>query len=164
LAAFAEVARQRGGVPHLFQAMVHSPEATRRVGAVGAYLRFDATLPAFLREVVILAVAGRWDCPYERQHHRPLAERLGVSATTLAAVEAGEVPPDLPLLAATAVAYALALTRHGQADPAVVERLRTAVGESGLVELTLLVGYYTLLALFLNGLAVDLDVDPPLPG
>jgi 4-carboxymuconolactone decarboxylase len=162
-AAFAEVARQRGAVPHLFQAMAHSPEAARRVGAVGAYLRFDATLPPRLREAVILAVAGRWDCAYERQHHQPLAARLGISSAAVAALDGGAVPPDLAPLETAAVEYALALTREGRADPARVEQLRASLGEPGLVELTVLVGYYTLLALFLNGLAVDLDVDPPLP-
>src|SRR5688572_8247186 len=78
-AAFNEVGRQRGAVGHLWQAMAHSPEATRRVGALGSFIRFEAELPATLREAVILAVAGRWDCAYERGHHEPLARRLGVS-------------------------------------------------------------------------------------
>ncbi len=159
-AAFADVARQRGGVPHLFQAMAHSPEAARRVGAVGSYLRYDAALPPRLREVVILAVAGRWDCAYERRHHRGLGEQLGISPAALAALDAGELPADLPPLETAAAAYALALSREGRADAAAVARLREALGEQGLVELTVLVGYYTLLALFLNGLAVDLDPDP----
>jgi 4-carboxymuconolactone decarboxylase len=159
-AAFAEVARQRRAVPRLFQAMAHSPEATRHVGVLGAYVRFDTVLPPLLRETVILAVAGRWDCPYERLHHQPPAVRLGLSAAALAALDAGTVPTELPPLEQAAVAYAQALTRDGQADAAVVDRLRVALGERGLVELTVLVGYYTLLALFLNGLAVDLDAEP----
>ncbi|HZU05827.1 MAG TPA: carboxymuconolactone decarboxylase family protein [Chloroflexota bacterium] len=162
-AAFAEVGRQRGGAGNLFRALAHSPELMRRVGALGAFLRFEAPLPARLREAVILAVAGRWACAYERQQHRPLAARLGLGEAALAALEAGQVPAELTPLEATAVRYALALARDGQADDATVARLRAALGERGLVELTALVGYYVLLALFLNGLAVDLDATPPLP-
>lgn len=159
-AAFAEVARQRRAVPRLFQAMAHSPAATRHVGALGAYLRFDTVLTPLLREVVTLAIAGRWDCPYERLHHQPPATRLGLSPAALAALDAGAVPAELPPLEQAAVAYAQALTRDGQADDTTVEQLRAALGERGLVELTVLVGYYTLLALFLNGLNVDLDAEP----
>jgi 4-carboxymuconolactone decarboxylase len=163
-AAFAEVARQRRAVPRLFQAMAHSPAATRHVGALGAYMRFDTDLPPLLREAVILAVAGRWECPYERLHHQAPATRLGLSRAALAALDAGAVPAELPPLARAAVAYAQALTRDGQADVVAVEQLRTGLGERGLVELTVLVGYYTLLALFLNGLDVDLDAEPNDPG
>ena len=162
-AVFAEVGRQRGGVGHLFQAMIHSPGATRQVGALGAYVRFDATLPAALRETVILAVAGRWQCAYELRHHRPLAARLGLPDAQVTALSEGQVPTDLPPLETAAVRYAQALTRDAHADADVVEGLRAELGETGLVELTVLIGYYSLLAMFLNGLDVDLDPDPPLP-
>jgi 4-carboxymuconolactone decarboxylase len=83
-----------------------------------------------------------------------------LSPAALAALDAGAVPAELPPLEQAAVAYAQALTRDGQADATTVEQLRAALGERGLVELTVLVGYYTLLALFLNGLNVDLDAEP----
>jgi 4-carboxymuconolactone decarboxylase len=165
--AFSEVGAQRGGVANLFRALAHSPEATRRIGAVGAFLRFDADLPARLREVVILAIAGRWGCGYEALHHRPLAARLGVEAATVDALLTG-APADerlatLEPLEATAVRYGLALVRDGQAPAALADELRGALGERGLVELTALVGYYTMLAMILNGLEVDFDPEPPLP-
>src|SRR4051794_81846 len=106
-AAFAEVGRQRGAVGHLWQAMAHSPQATRQVGALGAFIRFEAELPAALRGVVILAVAGRWGCPYERGHHEPLARRLGVSEAAIAALAAGQGDTaDLGPLEAAGARYA----------------------------------------------------------
>jgi 4-carboxymuconolactone decarboxylase len=166
-AAFAEVGAQRGGVANLFRALGHSPEATRRIGAVGAFLRFDADLSARLREVVTLAVAGRWGCAYEELHHRPLAVRLGLDPATIDALLTG-APPDerlaaLEPLEVSAVRYALALAHSGQAPSALADELRAGLGERGLVELTALVGYYSRLALILNGLEVDLDAQPPLP-
>jgi 4-carboxymuconolactone decarboxylase len=143
-AAFAEVGAQRGTVPNLFRAMAHSPEITRRIGAVGAFVRFDTDLPPRLRETVILAVAGRWGCAYEELHHRPLAARLGVDAASIDALLTG-APSDEQLgalapLEATAVRYGLALVRDGQAPAALADELRAALGERGLVELTALVG------------------------
>ncbi|HLH27153.1 MAG TPA: carboxymuconolactone decarboxylase family protein [Chloroflexota bacterium] len=164
-AAFAEVGASRGGVGNLWRALAHSPEFMRRAGATGAYLRFESILPAALRETVILAVAGRWDCPYEQAHHHPLAARHGLDDATVAALDAGQAPAPgaLPPLTAAAVRYAQALTRDGRADAALGEELRAGLGEQGLVELTGLVAYYSMLALILNGLEVDLDADPPLP-
>ncbi len=164
-AAFAEVGTSRGGVGNLWRALAHSPELMRRVGGAGAYLRFESPLPADLREAVVLAVAGRWKCAYEQAHHHPLAARHGVGPAAIAALDAGQPPPSgsLPPLTAAAVAYAQALTRDGRADAALVAELRAGLGDQGLVELTGLVGYYSMLALILNGLAVDLDADPPLP-
>ncbi|HLI25993.1 MAG TPA: carboxymuconolactone decarboxylase family protein [Chloroflexota bacterium] len=153
-AAYAEVARKRGGVGHLWQAMAHSPELTRRVGAVGEYLRYDAVLPPRLREAVTLAVAGRWGCAYERAQHEPLAARQGLSPAAIAALAAGQIPDALDATEAAAVRYALALARDGTVDEALLAPLQAALGPQGVVELTVLVGYYSLLALFLNALAV----------
>ena|SRR5215210_1674161 len=164
-AAFAAVGASRGGVGNLWRALAHSPQIARSLGAVGAFLRFECNLPASLREAVILAVAGRWDCAYEQLHHHPLAARLGVAPAAMAALDAGRAPASgaLPRLDDAAVRYALALARDGRADATLADELRAGLGEQGLVELTSLVGYYTLLALVLNGLEVDLDLDPPLP-
>jgi len=157
-AAFAAVAQQRGAVYNLFRAMAHSPAAARHVGAVGAFLRFDCALPPRLREAAILAVAGRWGCAYERHYHEPAAAREGLSAATIAALVDGRIDAaDLSPLEAAAVQYALALSRDSRADAALAERLRAELGEGGLVELTVLAGYYSLLAMFLNGLEVDVD-------
>ena len=162
-AVFAEVARKRGGVGNLFRAMAHSPEATRCVGAVGEFVRFDSVLPARLREIVTLAVASRWGCAYERNAHLPQVARLGVDEASIAALAEGRSAPGLSPLEATAVEYGLALTRDGRADAALVERLRAELGDQGLVELTVLVGYYSMLAVFLNGLEVDVEAQHPQP-
>lgn len=162
-AAFAEVAATRGNVGNLWRALAHSPELARRIGAVGAYLRYESALPAPLREAVTLAVAARWGCAYERAQHRGLAARQGLDAATLAALDAGEAPAPgaLTPLAVAAVRYAQALARDGRVDAALTDELRQGLGEPGLVELTALVGYYSMLALILNGLEVDLDAAPP---
>lgn len=162
-AAFAEVAASRGRVPNLFRALAHSPEAARRIGAVGAYLRFESPLPARLREAVVLAVAGAWRCAYEASIHRALAVQEGVAPAVADALLAGAATEEtltaLGPSEAAAVRYALALTRQGQVPAALADAARAVLGERGLVELTALVGYYTMLALILNGLEVDLDAD-----
>ena len=156
-AAFAVVAARRGRVANLFRAMAHSPEATRRVGDLGSFLRFESSLPGRLREAVILAVSARWRCGYERAQHEPLARALGLSDAALAELRRGRVPAELGPAEAAAVRYARALARGGRAPEELLVPLRRALDERGLVELHLLVGYYSLLALFLNGLEVEVE-------
>jgi 4-carboxymuconolactone decarboxylase len=156
-AAFAAVARHWGRVSNVFRAMGHSPAVMEPVSATGGALRNQSSLALPLREAVILAVAGRWACAYEQHVHVPQAGRAGLSEAAIAALGAGQVPSDLPALDAAAVRYALALSRDGRADDALVAPLREALGEQGLVELTILVGWYSLLAMFLNGMQVDVD-------
>lgn len=155
--AFEDVSRQRGVVYNLFRAMAHSPEATRRVGAVGAMLRFDCGLPGRLREAVTLAVAARWGCDYELQQHRRAARVVGLDEATVTALIEGHEPAALDALETAAVRYARALCRDGRVDDALVEPLRASLDAQRLVELNVLVGYYSLLAMFLNGMEVDLE-------
>jgi 4-carboxymuconolactone decarboxylase len=156
-AAFDAVAGHWGRVSNVFRAMGHSPAVMLPVSATGGALRAQSVLSLPLREAVILAVAGRWACAYEQHVHVSQALRAGLSEAAVAALGAGAVPADLPPLDTAAVRYAHALSRDGRADAALAAELRAALGEQGLVELTILVGWYSLLAMFLNGLAVDLD-------
>ncbi len=153
-ATFAEVVGSRGKLGNLFRAMANSPELARRVAAVGAYLRYESCLPDRVREAVILAVAGRWDCAYERSEHEHIAAGLGLSAEALDALARGETPGGLSEQEEAAVRYAQALARDGRADERLLEPIRSALGDAGVVELHLLAGYYSMLALFLNGLEV----------
>ena len=156
-AAFEVVASHWGRAGNAFRAMGHSPALMQPVSATGGFLRAHSVLPLRLGEAVILAVAGRWACADEQAVHVGQAQRAGLSEAAVAALGAGQVPPELPPVEAAAVRYALALSRDGAADDALVAELRDALGEQGLVELTILVGWYSLLAMFLNGLAVDID-------
>jgi 4-carboxymuconolactone decarboxylase len=162
-AAFEVVAAQRGRIGSLWRAMAHSPEAMRRVGQVGAFLRYDSHLPDRLREAVILAISGRWQCVYERGAHEPIAARLGLSEQALLALRGGEVPDELSELEAAAVRYAQALAREGRASGELLAAVQAAGGDQLVVELHLLAGYYTLLALFLNGLEVEPEAPERLP-
>ncbi len=156
-AAYADVTRHWGRAGNAFRAMGHCPELMRHVSAAGGTLRADSVLSRALREAVILAIAGRWGCAYIRAVHVSQAREQGLSDATIEALGAGELSGDLPPLDAAAVRYALALSRDGRADDALVDPIRAAAGERGLVELTLLTGWYSLLAMFLNGLEVEQD-------
>ncbi|WP_300679634.1 carboxymuconolactone decarboxylase family protein [Nocardioides sp.] len=128
-----------------FNAMLLSPAVGAPLQRLGAALRYASDLDPVVRELAILAVAAHHDSAYERAAHRRVATRLGISGTALDAVEAGEVPAEHPE-AAPALELVRRLLSADLPDDAAYDRLRTALGEAGLFEVSTLVGYYSTVA------------------
>ena len=84
--AYDEIVGSRGGVSGPFSVLLNSPEAGRRVGHLGAYIRFESSLPGEVTELAILVTAREWDCQYEWTYHEPLAREAGVREEAIAAV------------------------------------------------------------------------------
>ena len=155
-ALFREVSASRGAVPDLFRAMAHSPEVAKRLSALGHTLKYESTLSDRLRESVILAMAGRWDARYVRNDHELLGRRHGLTEEAVARLAAAEPPNDAPPLERDAVRYLVDLAISGRPRPDLLGRLAEQLDHRALVDLHVLAGYYTMVALFLNGLAVPI--------
>lgn len=145
----------RGGVRGPFTALLHSPALAGRVEQLGVYLRYQCAVPERLRELAILVVAAHWRCAYEWFAHAPIAERIGHERATLERLGQGQPPGfDDPLEAATH-AYCAELLQTGRVADPLHDQIRSLLGLQGVVDLTGLVGYYTLLAMTLNAHAVE---------
>lgn len=149
---FDHIVASRGRMLRPFAAMLHRPELARAVADLGAVIRFQSTLSDHDRELAIATTAVERDCRFEWEAHRPLASAAGVSEATLEAVDSGdEVADDRD---ATIVEYARALTRHGKVDDGTFSAALSLFGEAGVVELTTIVGYYTMFAMFMNAVEI----------
>jgi 4-carboxymuconolactone decarboxylase len=153
---WGRIAQSRGRVVGPFAALLHSPVLAARTAELGAFVRFESTLPADVREVVILSVARGLDCRFEWAYHVPEARKAGVPAETIAAIRARRPPPDGD--AAVVTRYVSQLLVAHRAEDATVAALRERLGLEGVVELTATVGYYAMLACTLN--AFDIRPDP----
>jgi 4-carboxymuconolactone decarboxylase len=146
---YDHIGSTRGGnVGRPFAVLLHRPEIARAAADLGSVIRFQSTLSDHDRELVIVTTAIERDCDFEWQAHRPLASEAGVSDETLEAVAGGnEIADDRD---ARIVAYARSLARTGKVDETTYEGADALFGESGIVELTATVGYYTMLAMLMN--------------
>ncbi|HEV8584288.1 MAG TPA: carboxymuconolactone decarboxylase family protein [Methylomirabilota bacterium] len=160
---WSRIAQSRGRVVGPFAALLHSPVLADRTASLGAFVRFESTLPGDVREIVILSVARVFDCRFEWAYHVPEAKKAGVPAATIAAIRARTPPADAD--EAAIVAYVSELLVTHRASDATVRALRERLGLEGVVELTATVGYYAMLACTLNAFDVrpdsneeDLDV------
>jgi 4-carboxymuconolactone decarboxylase len=157
---------KRGAVRGPFKVLLHSPELARRVEQLGVYLRFDCVLSERIRELVIVVVARHYHSDVEWTTHAPRVAALGVSAAVLAAIGEGEAPPfdeESDRIAVQFAGEVLAGEGGRPVSEAIMQDAIGAFGVEGTVELTGLVGYYTLLALVLNTFQVPPGYDYPIP-
>jgi 4-carboxymuconolactone decarboxylase len=141
---------------NVFRALANSPGALDRVAGVGEYARFESDLDDRLREAVILTVAGRLGCLYEWTHHWHLAQRAGVDFTTVDP-DGATTHTETDGGFAAELALARLVADGGPVPDDLLDRVRERLGDRGLVDLVVLVGYYGLLARFINTLHVPLE-------
>jgi 4-carboxymuconolactone decarboxylase len=103
-----------------------------------------------LRELAILVIGAHWKAEYEWFAHAPIAEKQGVPAAVIAAIGRGETPPFDDDADRTVHAFVREVVTAGKASDMAFAAARALLGDKGVVELTALVGYYSLLAFQLN--------------
>jgi len=144
------VAGRRGTVQGPLLAALHNPELADRWQALGALLRYETSIPPRLSEVAILVTAQRWASEVEWSIHAPIARAAGVPDSSIDALRRGERPAgaDSDILEVRDFAYEL--QGKGQVSDAAYAAVVARWGAVGVVELTAIIGYYTLVAMTLN--------------
>jgi 4-carboxymuconolactone decarboxylase len=126
------------------------PRSGRPLQQLAAALRFSGTLPDLAREVVILVVAAHWRDAHEWSAHEALARGAGLGDEQLLAIHDGaDVVIEDPV-AQAACAVARAVLRRGDLSDAEHDAASVVLDEEQFVEVTVLVGYYWLLAMQLR--------------
>jgi 4-carboxymuconolactone decarboxylase len=158
----AQVVSESGVLTGPFNAMVHAPDVGRNIASLGAVLRFGTSMDRRLAEVAILAVASRWKAEFEWWAHARLAREAGVADAVVDAIGRGEEPPFEADDERIVYTVARELTTTGQVSSEHFEAAAALLGESSMVELISLCGYYSLISFLLNSFDVPLpqDVQP----
>jgi 4-carboxymuconolactone decarboxylase len=158
-AVFDRIAGTRGRVAGPFTVLLHVPELADRVQQLGAYLRYEAGIDRDLAETAVLATAVAWNSPFEWDAHEPLARGAGVPDVVLEILRSGGATGTTPLRYRVVIDYARELARRGEVSAPAYAATRQLLGTEGLVELTVLVGYYTLLAMTLGAHGIEAPDD-----
>ena len=117
-----------GALAGPFNAMLLQPGLGAALQALGAAIRYQGTLPARIRELAILVVAGHWSSAFEQHAHEAAGRRAGLSEEELAAVRAGAEPDLADPAERAAVRAARTLVRAGDLDDEAVRRGRGPAG------------------------------------
>jgi 4-carboxymuconolactone decarboxylase len=150
------VSGRRGRIQGPLRAALHNAELADRWQALGALLRYETTLSPRQSELAILVTGRACRSPFEWHAHRIEAEKAGIEAPVIEAILAQTAPAGLDDDDALIVQFALELNRMNSVTDATYAPALARLGERTLVELTALVGYYTMVAMTLNAHEIPL--------
>ncbi len=155
----AVVSGRRGTLVGPIRAALHNPELADRWQKLGEILRYDTVFPPILSELAILLTARRWNSELEWVTHARAARQAGMPEATIRAIRDGRVP-DLDDPAAREIYdYVCALQNGGQVTDEEHAAIVARWGAIGVVELTALTGYYSMVAITLNAHRIPLPAD-----
>jgi 4-carboxymuconolactone decarboxylase len=145
---------------NIFRMLAHVDTFIRGFGRLGAAILGDAKLDARLRELVILRVGARSPAAYEWQQHVPIARATGATDDEIAAIAAET--PAAPSFGAREQAL-LRLTDEllvaPRASDAALAAMRAQFSDREVCEAVLTIGFYMMVARFLETTGVDLETD-----
>ncbi|MEV6291464.1 carboxymuconolactone decarboxylase family protein [Streptomyces sp. NPDC051896] len=146
-----------GHLAHVFTTLVRHPGLFERFLPFGSYLLSEGRLPDRTRELLILRTAYNTRVDYEWGRHVPLARAAGVTDEEIGRAGAGPdaqgwSPADARLLRA-----ADELHRDARLSAATWSALAADHDEAQLIEITMLVGQYHMVAFFLNSAGTRLE-------
>jgi 4-carboxymuconolactone decarboxylase len=144
------IAGPRKAVFGPFIPLLRSPELLARVQKVGEFLRFHSALSPRVTEFVTLIVARHWTQQFEWSMHVPKALDAGTQPETIASLREGIRPERMDEEEACAHDFAIELLHHQGVSDLTYLRARERFGERGVVDLTGLIGYFTMVNMVLN--------------
>lgn len=150
------VSGRRGKIQGPLRAALHNAELAERWSALGELLRYSTTLSPRLSELAILVTGRACQSPFEWYAHRVEAEKVGIEPHVIEALLAQHTPDNVSPDDAAVLRFADELNRLRSVSDATYADALARFGERGVVELTALVGYYTMVAMTLNAHEIPL--------
>ena len=133
-----------------FEPLMHSPQVMSQARAMGDYLRYKSAIGTTLSELAILVTAREWSQDYEWTVHQPIALKAGIKADIVDAIADGRRPAGLSDDEEIVYEFTTELLRTKRVSDRTFARADKRFGKQGIVDLTGIAGYYTLLAMQLN--------------
>ena len=150
----ASIKTQRGAISLLYQILLNSAPLAEGWEKMLTAVRNRSSVPADIREMVILRVAVLNRAPFEFAAHAPVARNVGVPEAKLAALRDMHPGEAFTPLERSVLALTDAMTRDVQVPEALFEPLRAHFDTRALVELVATVAAYNMVSRFLEALQI----------
>ena len=139
---------KRGGrIPGPYRVSLHCPEITEVWHPLGEMLRLKSSFPLRLSEFVILLAARGMDCDYVFNAHMGIATKNGLPQPVVDAMAKNARPLFANADEEAVYDYCTELTEKKFVSDRSYKRALDLFGAPGVVELTALLGYYTMVAM-----------------
>lgn len=158
------VSGPRGRMIGPLRAAIHSPDLASAWSDLGEFLRYKTCLPPRLNELAIVTAGRRWTAQIEWWVHARTAIEVGVPRAVIDAIRELEPPTFEEAADFEVYEFARELQSTGRVGDATYAAVMRRWGARGVVELTAVLGYYTMVAMTLNAHCIPVpDAHDPLP-
>lgn len=146
--------------------MIHVPKAHQWATGLNQYLRNESSLPKKIQELAMLVTARELNCQHIWNAHAASARQAGVLDAIVDGLRDRKELTNLPLDEAAVVAYGQEFFRTYRVSRGAFQTALERFGRQGVVELALIFGNYSMLAVLINSFDTDLPperTEPILP-
>lgn len=150
----ASIMVQRGRISDLYRVLLNSGPLAKGWEGMLTAVRNQSSVPADLRELMILRVAVVNRAPYEFDAHVPHAQKAGVSDAKIAAVRDAAIGDVFSENEKLVLELADAMTRNIEVPEALMDRLKARLDARGVVETVATVAAYNMVSRFLVALQI----------
>jgi 4-carboxymuconolactone decarboxylase len=149
---YDEIAVSHGGVQRNFKAFLNSPMATSKMAILGGYVRCET--PPRVKALAVLAATREIDGDYLWSVNQRQAKAAGLNEEIVTAIRERRAPSVLAPKDAVIVQFTQELLRQHRISDATFKAVQQRLGEAGVVDLLMLIGYYHSLSHTLSALEV----------
>lgn len=149
-----QILKERGRISTLYAVLLNSAPLAQGWEAMLTAIRNRSSLPARLRELVILRIAMLNGAPYEFDAHVPHAQKAGVPDDAIAVLKTGAVSDALTPLDRLVIELTDTMTRDIEVPDPLFERVRAHFDDTQLIELIATVAAYNMVSRFLVALRI----------
>jgi 4-carboxymuconolactone decarboxylase len=132
-----------------FNVLLRSPEMGDMAQELGAYARFNSTLPGKLREMAIIMTARFWTAQFEWYAHKQAALAEGLDPAIVDAIATGPRPASMDAGETVIYDFVAGLLEDNRVSDAAYRAALAQLGEQGIVDLVGTIGYYSMVSMLL---------------
>jgi 4-carboxymuconolactone decarboxylase len=159
----AVLAGPRGKVVGPIKVWLKNAGLAEHAQALGAYCRFNSSLPPRLSELAILVTGSFWKANYEWFAHAPIAIKAGIEPAVVEAIRTGATPTFTKSDEQAIYDFASELVKTRRVSNATFERAKKELGETSVIDLVGIIGYYSLVSVTLNAFELPLPDGEKVP-
>jgi alkylhydroperoxidase family enzyme len=148
-----------GAIINLQLVTGHAPKFSRAAAAMAFTIRFDATTPRRLLELVIMRTAEIVGSDYEINQHRPLMKLCGYSDAQIAEVATWRASSLFDPKQRVLLGFVEQMAHGGDVDDATFAALAAQFSSREIVEITYTVGSYYANGLLTKALKIERETD-----
>jgi 4-carboxymuconolactone decarboxylase len=154
---FQQIEGNGARIINFYKLLANSPHVARNVIRLGNSLIGRTALSPKLRELTIMRIAKLCDCEYEWVQHTPVALQAGVSRAQLDAIGSWKESDNFDEEERAILQYVDEVAQNVKVADATFEALSKYLNEQNIVELTLAIGWWGMLARLFVPLEVEVD-------